>query len=92
MYRAALESMLGFHLQGETLKINPCIPRGWREFEINYRRGKTLYEIKVENPLSVCCGVAEVRLDDELLSSGEIPLTDDGLTHRVRVTLGEIKS
>ncbi len=91
MYRAALESMLGFHLQGATLKIEPCIPRGWREFEINYRRGKTLYEIKVENPLSVCRGVTEVRLDDELLSSGEIPLTDDGLTHRVRVTLGEIK-
>ena len=88
MYRAALESMLGFHLQGETLKIEPCIPRSWREFEINYRRGKTLYEIKVENPLSLCRGVAEVQLDGELLPSGEIPLTNDGLTHQVRVVLG----
>ena len=92
MYRAALESMLGFHLQGETLKIEPCIPRGWREFEINYRHNKTLYRIKVENPSSVCRGVAEVLLDDKLLASGEIPLTDDGLTHQVRVTLGEIKT
>ncbi len=88
MYRAALESMLGFHLNGETLLIEPCIPRGWREFEIKYRRGKTLYEIKVENPLSVCRGVSEVLLDGKLLSSGEIPLTDDELTHQVRVTLG----
>jgi cyclic beta-1,2-glucan synthetase len=92
MYRAALESMLGFHLNGETLKIEPCIPRSWREFEINYRRGKTLYEIKVENPLSVCRGVAEVRLDGEFLPSGEISLTDDGLTHQVVVVLGEIKT
>jgi len=90
MYRAALESMLGFHLQGETLKIEPCIPRSWREFEINFRRGKTLFQIKVENPLSVCRGVAEVLLDGKPLASGEIPLTDDGLTHQVRVTLGEI--
>lgn len=91
MYRAALESMLGFHLQGETLKIEPCIPRGWREFEITYRRGKTLYEIKVENPLSVCRGMAEARMDGEILSSGEIPLSDDGLTHQVVIILGEIK-
>ncbi len=91
MYRAALESMLGFNLNGETLLIEPCIPRGWREFEINYRRGKTLYRIKVENPLSVCRGVVEVLLDDKPLPSGEIPLTDDGMTHLVRVTLGEIK-
>ena len=92
MYRAALESMLGFNLKGETLLIEPCIPRSWREFEINYRCGKTLYRIKVENPSSVCRGVAEVLLDGKLLASGEIPLTDDGLTHQVRVTLGEIKT
>ena len=48
MYRAALESMLGFHLKGETLTIAPCIPRSWRDFEIDYRRGDTMYRIKVE--------------------------------------------
>ncbi len=89
MYRAALESMLGFHLHGETLKIDPCIPRSWREFEIDYRRENTLYKIKVENPTSVCRGIAEVRLDGELLASNEIPLASDGQTHQVLVILGE---
>jgi cyclic beta-1,2-glucan synthetase len=88
MYRAALESMLGFHLQGETLKIEPCIPRGWREFEIKYRRGKTLYIIKVENPLSVCRGVEEVWLDGKRLAENEIPLADDATEHQVRIVLG----
>jgi cyclic beta-1,2-glucan synthetase len=88
MYRAALESMLGFHLSGETLRIDPCIPRGWREFEITYRRGETIYEIKVENPTSVCRGVTEVRLDGTVLGSNEIPLADDGETHEVRILLG----
>jgi len=92
MYRAALESMLGFHLQGETLKIEPCIPRSWRDFEIDYRRGKELYKIRVENPSSVCRGVQEVLLDGESLLSNEIPLSADGQTHQVVVILGETRN
>lgn len=92
MYRATLESMLGFHLKGETLTIAPCIPRSWRDFEIDYRRGDTHYRIRVENPLGVCRGIAEVRLDGELLLSNEVPLTADGQTHQVLVVLGESKN
>ncbi len=88
MYRAALESMLGFHLQGDTLKIEPCIPRNWREFEIDYRHGKSLYQIKVENPSSVCRGVAKVIADGEPLLNQTITLIDDGQTHIIEVILG----
>ncbi len=88
MYRAAVESILGFHLEGEILRIEPCIPRFWREFEIKYRRGKTLYHIKVENPLSICRGVVETWLDGEQLSKNEIPLAEDGAEHQVKVILG----
>ena len=88
MYRAALESMLGFHLRGNVLTIDPCIPRGWREFEITYRRGSAVYHIKVENPTSVCRGVTEVRLDNNIQPTNDIPLADDGATHEVSVLLG----
>ena len=37
MYRAGLKWMLGFRLRGETLLIDPCIPNGWRGFEINFQ-------------------------------------------------------
>jgi cyclic beta-1,2-glucan synthetase len=83
--------MLGFHLKGETLIIDPCIPRNWRDFQIDYRRGDTMYRIKVENPSCVCCGISEVRLDGELLPLNEIPMAADGQTHQVSVVLGEIK-
>ena len=89
MYRAALESMLGFHLKGDVLRIEPCIPRGWPDFEIDYRRGKTLYQIRVKNPLGICRGVAEVSLDGKSLSSNEIPLTSDEQVHKVNVVMGE---
>ncbi len=88
MYRAVLESMLGFHLQGEFLHLDPCIPRSWREFEITYRRGETIYNIKVENPLGVNRGVVEIRLNDNRLADNKIPLAADGQTHQVLVTLG----
>ncbi len=89
MYRAGLESILGFKLQGEKLSIDPCIPRWWREYEITYRRGKTTYRIKVENPTAISRGVATVELDGALQSADEIPLTDDGHTHFVHIVLGE---
>ncbi|MGI8787174.1 MAG: GH36-type glycosyl hydrolase domain-containing protein [Pyrinomonadaceae bacterium] len=88
MYRAAVESILGFHLSGNVLKIEPCIPRFWREYEIKYRHGKTLYNIKVENPLSVCRGVVEVWLDNERLPENIIPLADDEAEHQIRIVLG----
>ena len=89
MYRAGLESILGFKLRGDRLMIDPCVPRWWREFEITYRRGRTVYRIKVENPLGFHRGIVSVELDGALQSGDEISLTDDGLTHNVRVLLGD---
>jgi cyclic beta-1,2-glucan synthetase len=89
LYRAGLESILGFRKQGSALCIDPCIPREWKRFEILYRHGGTLYRIAVENPKGVCRGVSRVSLDGTLLS-GEalIPLANDGCEHRVEVVLG----
>ena len=69
--------------------IDPCVPRWWRDFEITYRRGRTTYRIKVENPLGLSRGVATVELDGTFQPNDEIPLTDDSQTHNVRVVLGE---
>ncbi|MGH9897936.1 MAG: GH36-type glycosyl hydrolase domain-containing protein, partial [Pyrinomonadaceae bacterium] len=41
MYRAGLESILGFQLRAGRLHIDPCIPRNWREYVINYRHRTT---------------------------------------------------
>jgi cyclic beta-1,2-glucan synthetase len=89
MYRSAVEYILGFKLAGDRLRIDPCIPRGWREFEITYRRGGSTYRIKVENPHSLCRGVESVFLDGLQQASDEIALVDDGQTHEVRILMGE---
>jgi cyclic beta-1,2-glucan synthetase len=89
MYRAALEYILGFKLQGDRLRIDPCTPRFWREFEIAYRRGRTTYRIKVENPHALNCGVANVVLDGQKSASDEIKLVNDDRVHEVLVTIEE---
>ncbi|MBK7705579.1 MAG: hypothetical protein IPJ30_07305 [Acidobacteria bacterium] len=90
MYRAALESMLGFHLNGDVLTIDPCIPRNWREFEIDYRRGKTLFRIRVKNPTGICRGVREISFDGKSLPLNEIRLIEDGADHAVEIVLGSV--
>ena len=90
MYRAGLEWILGLRVQGASLVVDPCIPKAWPRFEIDFRHGTARYEITVENPRSVNRGVTGVELDGRYLSGGSarIPLVDDGATHRVRVVLG----
>jgi cyclic beta-1,2-glucan synthetase len=89
LYRAGLEAILGFRKRGSALAIDPCIPRDWKRFDIVYRHGDTLYRIAVENPDAVCRGVSSMSLDGTLLPGGAlVPLSDDGLEHRVHVTLG----
>jgi cyclic beta-1,2-glucan synthetase len=88
MYRAALESILGLSVRTNSLSIQPCIPRAWPRFEITYRRGTTIYEIEVENPLGMSTGVTNIEVDGEQLEKNQIALVDDGRTHKVRVRLG----
>ena len=88
MYRVGLEAILGFGKQGDTLRIDPCIPREWREFGIEYRHGSSTYEVTVRNPSGVSRGVERVVMDGEALDDGRIPLVDDGRRRCVEVTLG----
>jgi cyclic beta-1,2-glucan synthetase len=90
MYRAGLESILGFKLiENRRLRIDPCVPRWWRDFEITYRRQRAVYRIKVENPLGVSRGVVNIEVDGVLQTDNTIDLVDDEKTHNVRIVMGE---
>jgi cyclic beta-1,2-glucan synthetase len=92
MYRAGLESILGLRRQGATFTVDPCIPAAWPGFALDWRVGRTLYEIRVSNPQGQCRGVASTHLDGAAVDSRRIPLGDDGRTHRVSVLLGPKKA
>jgi cyclic beta-1,2-glucan synthetase len=87
MYRAGLESILGFKLRGDKLRLDPCIPTAWREYEIDYRHKTSSYHIRIENPLGISRGVGSVEVDGIVQDSADIQLKDDGQRHQVRIVL-----
>jgi cellobiose phosphorylase len=88
LYRVALEAILGFRLEGSTLRLEPCVPRSWPGYEVAYRHGSATYRIRVDNAAGTGRGVISVTLDGELVAGGAVPLRADGRGHDVRVTLG----
>jgi cyclic beta-1,2-glucan synthetase len=89
LYRAGLETILGFRLEGDRLRLEPCIPASWPGYEITYRRGSATYHVRAENPHGAEHGVASVTLDGQPCPDGVIPLADDSGTHEVLVVLGK---
>jgi cyclic beta-1,2-glucan synthetase len=84
----ALEGILGLERRGACFTIDPCIPSSWPTYSIEWRFGKTLYTIVVDNPERRCRGVASAELDGSPVDPAAIPLTDDGRPRRVHVVLG----
>jgi cyclic beta-1,2-glucan synthetase len=91
MYRAGVEWILGIHLRGKMLALDPCIPQVWPGFEFTYRHGSSSYRITVRNPHGVSRGIASASVDGRALAGAacEIELVDDGRLHEADVTLGE---
>ena len=88
LYRAGLESILGLRRRGQAFELDPCIPAAWPEFAIDWRFGRTRYEIQVTNPEHRSRGVGSARLDGAVVDPRAIPLVDDGAVHAVRVVMG----
>jgi cellobiose phosphorylase len=88
VYKAGLESILGFGKNAEKLVIDPCIPKKWKEYSLEYRYRKTEYRITVKNPKNVNKGVSSMMMDGVSLSGNVIDLADDGNAHHIEVIMG----
>ncbi|HRW08544.1 MAG TPA: hypothetical protein P5121_25755, partial [Caldilineaceae bacterium] len=88
MYRVGIEAILGLRRCGNSLQLDPSIPKHWLGYTLTYRYGATTYVIQVANPTGVNRGVQEVMLDGKILVDGLIPLQDDGQPHQVDCLLG----
>jgi cyclic beta-1,2-glucan synthetase len=94
MQRAGIESILGVRIKGDTLHLDPCIPRSWPGFEMTVRHRSARYDILVENPDRADQGVLSAQLDGKALLDRPVrlPLLDDGMTHHVRLRLGAART
>ena len=84
-YNAGIENILGFKIEGNKIKINPCIPNDWKEYSISYKKENTLYNIKVKNINGKNTGVLKIFLDEKEVK--EIEIINDGKIHEVDVLM-----
>ena len=66
LYRAALETLLGFSKLGDHLGFEPRVPSSWPGYEVTYRHGTAIYTCRVENPSGDGRRVTEVWIDETL--------------------------
>ncbi len=87
LYKVGLEYLMGFVKKGNKLYINPCIPKSWSRFEIEYKTGESAYRIEIKNPDRLSSGVSSITVDGKPCQDGYISLGEQG-PHRVEVIMG----
>ncbi|CCQ97400.1 membrane hypothetical protein [[Clostridium] ultunense Esp] len=88
MYTVGLEDILGFRVIKDRLYIDPCIPKDWEGFRIEFRYNNTKYDIEIINPKGINNGVKCLMVDGVSIDNKYIQLIDDGLEHNVIVEMG----
>jgi cyclic beta-1,2-glucan synthetase len=88
LYRAGVEGILGIKQRGAELLIEPCIPMEWPGFEATFRFKSAIYQVVVTRAVATG-GSASATLDGRHISDHpvRIPLSDDGITHHVHLTI-----
>ena len=90
MYRAGVEGLLGLTRAGDTLHLNPCIPKAWPELSAKVRLGEAQYKITIRNPDGIGNGIASAVLDGTALTPSKLGLAipiGNG-SHHLTVVIG----
>lgn len=69
-YKAGIENLLGLKIEKGYLKIEPCIPKDWKEYQMKYQWKESMYNIMVKNPNSK--NVFEEGVSKVLLNGNEV--------------------
>lgn len=87
-FTSVAQYILGVRPDYDGLIIDPCIPSGWKEFEITRKFRGATYAIEVKNPSGVSKGVKKLTVDGKEIPGNIIPLQPAGKTYKVEVIMG----
>ena len=85
LYKAILEYVLGLKIQDGFLRIEPCISKDWKEYEIKYKYKTSIYNIKVKNNNSKNTGVTKFILNDEEILEKKVLLQDNCKIYNIEI-------
>ena len=64
-YKAGIEYLLGLKVEKGYIRIEPCIPKEWKEYQMQYKWKESIYHIKIKNPEGKNTGVSKVILNEK---------------------------
>ena len=85
MYRLLIETLLGIHLEGSQLRLDPKMPESWPSFKIHYRFRQTVYHIMISRHLGDPIIPNAISVDGLNIEGATISLVDDQLEHIVEM-------
>ena len=85
-YKAGIEYILGLKIENGYMTIDPCIPKEWKEYQIQYKWKDSIYHINVKNPNEKNRGVTKVFLDDNEIEN-KIKLDGSRKIYHIEVIL-----
>jgi cellobiose phosphorylase len=81
------QGILGIRPDYAGLRVQPCIPKGWRGFTVKRTFRGAIYEITVKNTGGSGFGTKRVTVDGKIMADGVVPVFKAGTKHRVEVEL-----
>lgn len=82
------QHILGVYPTHKGLSIDPCVPKGFGDFELTRKFREGTYNIKVVNPDNVEKGVKSVTVDGTTLEGCVVPYEKGKTEYNVVVTMG----
>jgi len=83
MYRLLVETLLGVHLEGTKLRLEPRIPKEWTSYKIHYRFKQTVHHITISRLPADAAEASQLFLDGRELPGNLLPLEEDRQEHAV---------
>ena len=76
-YKVGIENILGIKIEKGYLKVEPCIPKEWKEYSVRYRVKNSIYNIKVKNFNGKNTGVEHFFVDGKEIDDKKIYLDEN---------------
>lgn len=87
MYRLLVETLLGVHLEGENLRLDPRLPDAWDTYKIHYRYRETVYHITISRLNEATGETSLLTLDGKKIPGQLLPLVDDQREHHAEINV-----
>ncbi|MDP2136914.1 MAG: glucoamylase family protein, partial [Candidatus Didemnitutus sp.] len=81
MYRLLVETLLGVNREGDQLRLEPRLPKGWASYKIHYRYRQTVYHITITQLAADSDQANRLLQDGQELAGTTLSLRDDQREH-----------